>query len=440
MNRNRYCQKLWEFVSAELSPTPNERAFVSDVYASVNAVLDERNTIQIGSYRRFTAITPMHDLDMLYIIGAWQGFDDPRNVLQELERKLKSQFVPPNDYQSVISRQSHSITISLIRGSTEYFSVDVVPAYSRGINSYGEDMYMVPEIAQLTHTKRAQRYIKLTRSGDAMGWIPSDPRGYNRAATEMNAVNEDFRRATKFLKGWRAFQKSQDDDFKLKSFHLEQLVFGHFADDPSDDIFGAIFDIMRQLDRRIYQPKIPDRADATKFIDEYVRELTITQRQKILAARDGFMIALEDLEEHETPRKIIEARPRIRADKSEQYLFDQGIPILTEYDFGVVGNVRERTGGFRAFILNRLGRIDVDRQIDFERAREVPGADIYKWKVNNDDNTSQPRGEITDHHTLRQPEHAKYRGNHYVECFAIRDGVCIARSRQDVVLNSGIAA
>lgn len=273
-----------------------------------------------------------------------------------------------------------------------------------------------------------------------MGWIPSDPRGYNRAATEMNAINEDFRRATKFLKGWRAFQKSQDEDFKLKSFHLEQLVFRHFADNPAEDIYGAVFDVMRQLDRRIYQPQISDLADAARFIDEYLRELTITQRQKILAARDGFMIALEDLEEHETPRKIIEAQPRIRADKSEQYLFDQGIPILTEYDLGVVGNVRERTGGFRAYILDRLGRIDVDRQIDFERDREVPSTDIYKWKVKNDDNTSQPRGEITDHHTLRQPEHTKYRGNHYVECFAIRDGVCIARSRQNVVLNFGIAA
>ncbi|MDQ7812877.1 hypothetical protein, partial [Brevundimonas sp.] len=55
----RYAQK-------HLSPTENERQFVTRVYTSVRDVLGEANCLQIGSYPRYTAITPLHDLDVLY--------------------------------------------------------------------------------------------------------------------------------------------------------------------------------------------------------------------------------------------------------------------------------------------------------------------------------------------------------------------------------------
>ena len=61
--------------------------------------------------------------------------------------------------------------------------------------------------------------------------------------------------------------------------------------------------------------------------------------------------------------------------------------------------------------------------------------DYYSWKVKNDDKCIQPRGEITDHHTMNTPEQTKYKGNHYVECYAIRNGVCVAISRQNVILH-----
>ena len=410
---------------------------MSDVYVSVNNILGEQNTIQIGSYRRFTAITPMHDLDVLYILGKWQPNSDPGEALADVERKLAAAYEPPKGFHVQISRQSHSITMELRRGGDVHFSVDVVPAYSKGVNAYGEDMYMVPEIADLSPNRRADRYLDLINSGELMGWIPSDPRGYNRAATEMNGTNQDFRRATKFLKGWRAFRKASDDEFKLKSFHIEQLVFQFFAEQPNEDIFGAIFHVMRNLDRKVYQPQIRDRADPERFIDEYVRDLTITQRKKIISGRDGFMIALEDLQDNDSPRNVIEAEPRYRIGEKETYLFDQGIPILTDTEMKIVGNVRPRKGGFRAFVLDQLGIMQWDREIDFEILREVPSVDLYKWKVKNDDGSAQPRGEITDHHTLKRPEHTKYRGEHYAECFAIRNGICIARDRQNVTLTTG---
>jgi len=84
--------------------------------------------------------------------------------------------------------------------------------------------------------------------------------------------------------------------------------------------------------------------------------------------------------------------------------------------------------------------IQVDRKISFRVGNDAPAADVYKWKVKNDDDSREPRGEITDHNTLRDPEHTKYRGNHYVECYAIRGWVCIGRSHQNVVLETSWGA
>ena len=81
--------------------------------------------------------------------------------------------------------------------------------------------------------------------------------------------------------------------------------------------------------------------------------------------------------------------------------------------------------------------IDVERKIDFVSDFKGPyRIDLFKWKVRNDNSSPQPRGEITDHRTRNNPESTKYKGTHFVECYAIRDGVCIARNKQLVVLRS----
>ena len=81
--------------------------------------------------------------------------------------------------------------------------------------------------------------------------------------------------------------------------------------------------------------------------------------------------------------------------------------------------------------------IDVERKIDFVSDFKGPyRIDLFKWKVRNDSSSPQPRGEITDHRIRNNPESTEYKGTHFVECYAIRDGVCIARNKQLVVLRS----
>lgn len=439
MRKNELNNLLRDYVRNHLSPTSGEQSFVSGLYNALKPVLNNK-TLIIGSYARFTAIRPLHDLDVLYIAGEFDpNHLDPQRVLNELKSAVETKFENPTRYQYKISLQTHSVTILFLDSVEEIFSVDIVPAYTSGDkNEHGDDVYWVPEILRYSPRNRRTKYKELneTKSSELEWWLKSDPRGYIKAATDVNRINEDFRKTAKLVKRWKHNCKEKFEEFKLKSFHIEQGIYHIFQQNPDIEITDTVFQFFCDLPDFIAKPQIPDRADPSKFIDEYLTDLTEADRVKIIQARDAFLIKLENISQSTSVDSLLEADARRRRSDTEAYLFDSRIPIYIEPDipFSIRGRVLPRAGSFREFILNAVGLIPIDRKIEFRISRDETNADLHKWKVKNDDNSEQPRGEITDHRTLRDPEHSKYNGNHYVECYAIKNGVCIARARQNIVL------
>lgn len=430
---------LREYVRNHLSPTPEEQGFVSTIYNAFKSTLKNR-TLIIGSFARFTAIRPLHDLDILYIAGEFDPENlDPKLILEELRNTINSSFKNPTKYRYVVSQQTHSITVTFLKNQEEVFSVDIVPAFTSGEkNEYHDDIYWVPEILRFSKQNRIAKYEEFnnTKQSEVDWWIRSDPRGYIRASTDINAVNDDFRKTAKFIKRWKHNCKEKFGDFKLKSFHIEQGVFQIFRQKSDITIIDSVFLFFCNIPEFIDKPQIADRANPSKFIDEYLNNLTKGEKEKIIEVRDAFLIKLEELSQDSTVDDLLEADIRRRASASEEYLFDSHIPTYTDPNLtlAIKGKVLERTGSFRSYFLDFFGKIIVDREIEFRISADNTDADIYKWKVKNDDNSSQPRGEITDHKTLNDPEHTKFKGNHYVECYAVKNGVCIARAHQNVVL------
>ena len=66
MGKDKINSKFSEYAK-ELSPKPEERNMISEIYEKISEVLSGK-CIQIGSYPRYTSITPVHDLDILYIL------------------------------------------------------------------------------------------------------------------------------------------------------------------------------------------------------------------------------------------------------------------------------------------------------------------------------------------------------------------------------------
>ena len=435
---------LRKFVKDNLSPTKNEINLVSKIYEAVQEAIGS-NCFISGSFARYTAIRPLHDLDILNISGKFNVDEiNPEVILNELKNNLENHFKNPTELKLKIIVQSHSITMVFFDGKDEKFTIDIVPAFTSGDkNEFGDDIYFVPEILNVVHSKRKLLYEEFsrTKTNESEWWIKSDPKGYIRIASELNNVNKDFRRVVKFIKRWKYNCKEVEEEFKLKSFHIEQVLTEYFINNIKNEIFDSIFYFFQKLPQIIEKAQIPDRADSDKLIDDYIDKLTYEQKRVIIQARDCFLIKLEEFNETSSMNELIAACFYQRHGDSESFLFDYGIPILTDpkYSFKIDGYVKP-LDGYSAGWLSETPQLQKGltrgegktRYIKFDIRQNNVNAELYKWKVKNDNSCPQPRGEITDHRTLRDPESTAYAGNHYVECYAIKNNICIARAKRKV--------
>lgn len=195
MIKSKFNSKFRQYVQDNISIVEKDRKFVSAVYKSFQDVLGGNNTLQIGSYPRFTAIRPLHDLDILYILGDWDKNDhNPVSLLQAVQNKIENEYVNPTKYAYNVSLQSHSITIVFTEHGEEIFAVDIVPAYVYSGNEFNQDTYKVPEISEQKYRKRKQFYEQLQESDIDMGWIHTDPRGYIEITKQVNEANTQIQK------------------------------------------------------------------------------------------------------------------------------------------------------------------------------------------------------------------------------------------------------
>ncbi len=437
MQKSKIESLLRTYVKENLSPKQQDISFVSAVYNSFTDVLGKNNCRQIGSFPRYTAVRPLHDLDIIFKITE-NEFDsqNPENFLKDLVGQFKKNYTNPTSYVIKINIQTHSIGFLFMDGEDEVFAVDIVPALVRGKNEFDDDTFLVPEIIQFrSHKKREEFYKKLQISNQKMQWIKTDPLGYIVIASDINKKNQDFRKSVKFIKGWKNHCKSINENFKLKSFHLEQLITQQFNSNSSQSIFDALFECFSGLKENIEKPKLKDRADCNKYIDQYVSELTKIEVDAINQAIDAALIAFENFEGE--VQDIINAGYYERLSK-EKFLFDFKIPVLedSELTFEIDGFIKN-VPGFREYSakLSRFnGKVSKKNSIRFEILKNNTGNDSRKWKIRNDNCSDDPRGDLGYEDEPVRIESTLYDGKHFAECYAIKNGECIARSKADVII------
>lgn len=422
-------------LARNLSPKIGERNRIGKIYGSFNDLLGVNNCIQIGSYPRYTSISPVHDLDILYIMGDWnENKHNPGTALSELLKLIENDYKNPTDLEIKASIQNHSVTVAYLSSGDEVLSVDIVPAYISGKNEFQQDTYKVPEVI-----KEKRHSVRKGMPWEADGkdsWIKSDPRGYIQVAT-LVGENPDFRKAVKVIKKWKENLKGLDEDLKLKSFHIEQVITAEFSKNSDLTLFDAIFYFFTRLPEILDNPyQIPDRVNSDKLIDDYLVNLTEEQKEKIVQARDHTLIFLEEVGDALDISALLQPKFYERCSSSEEYLFDHQIPMLIDPAYGgfkIAADITDKDGNY-VRDLTAAGIVEAGRYLKFKRLNRV-GDCSYKWKVKNDNSSAEPRGDINNAKTKNVPEHTKYVGRHHVECYAIEEGICVARAKQFIILN-----
>ena len=139
-------------------------------------------------------------------------------------------------------------------------------------------------------------------------------------------------------------------------------------------------------------------------------------------------------------KTISQEQPRTvfgRRDEGEQFLSDFGIRENLTHTVKIDAHVVQ--DGYRPFLLRAaMQLLRKQRKLEFLIDRcTVTSPYSVKWKIKNSGDEAQRtgdlRGEIIDDLGYQtRKENTKYEGSHYVECYIIKDGVCVAKDRIDV--------
>lgn len=189
-----------------------------------------------GSYARDTAIAPLDDVDIIFVVNpqAWQSGllslpPSPETILRSFANAVRYRY--PN---SSIRTQRRSICLQL-----NHLDIDVVPAIEA--DSSGQ-MIWVPD----AHTGK---------------WIKSSPRAHSDAATQVNqASGGNFKPLVKLLKNWNSNLPSTAN---FKSFIVETMAARLFQKVGIPSLEKGLllfFDFMAHLD---------GKAQAYSWTDKY---------------------------------------------------------------------------------------------------------------------------------------------------------------------------
>ncbi len=428
---------------------------LSRLNASVNAVTNFLrgsdmfatyfgDTISQGSYAHRTIIRPVQDYedfdaDILFFLDEVSGWE-AKDYVQNLYTCLRGSPV----YRDKVSRKTRCVTVNYAGD----FHIDVVPFLAR-------------------HEKR---YVTNRHENN---YEETNPEGYNDWLEEKHRTsNYHLVKVIRLVKYLRNYKKS----FDVKSVVLNVLLGGRVNDaallaEPNcyADVPTTLRTVMNRLSEYVHvnviMPTILDPSGTGEnFGDRWDQDKYSNFRAQIIRYAEWIDDAYLEQDKPESVRKwrkiFGDAFPEEPAAQkssglvksaffppasyrdTEEDLSDHGIAVAIqpEYKVRITGRVM-RKHGFRDYKLSSSGsKVQIGRRMEFQITQcDVPEPVRIYWKIKNNGDEARRndciRGQIESRGNVRAiQEPTAFAGPHYVECYVVKNGVCVAKDRQEVII------
>lgn len=401
-----------------------------------------RDVIPQGSYAHKTIIRPVQENDefdadiLLYLneIAGWKASDYVEN--------LYACFRGNSTYKQKVSRRTRCVTVDYACD----FHVDVVPYLER----------------------HSQKYITNRHEND---YELTDPEGYNAWLDEQNRVAGRYLvkviRLMKYLRDYK-------NTFSVKSILLNVLL-GQQVNDAAllqdehcyDDVPTTLRTVMNRLSTYVRaNENIPtildpsgtgenfsDRwdqdgwANFRKWMIHYAEKIedAYTEKDKDASLKKWQVVFGDKFKKAAgaaTSGALVKASANLPVlyHNTEQHLPELGVPLALHphYLVRLDGYVLKETSMGAYYLSNRGGKVSRGRRIRFSVAScNVPAPYEVFWKVLNRGMKAKEkdcvRGQIErGDRVWRNVEPTSFPGPHYVECYIIKNGFCVAKDRQEV--------
>jgi len=386
------------------------------------------NTLQVGSFGRKTGIKGISDLDMLYIMpkSEWDTYEDNRQLalLQDVKAVVLNRY-PESD--SRVDRLVVTITY-------KDFHVELQPVFEQADGSF-----KYPD----------------TKNGGT--WKITKPRDEIKAVADLDAEkNSNPRRLCKMARAWRNkhgvgmggllidtlaynFLSSTTDYDTISFHHYDQFnrdFFAYLSELPKQGYYAAPGSMQHVKVKKAFQSKAKKAYRLCVEAIEAAGTQGVNDKWKRVFGRPFPANA------GAAKGSTLESST-ITWDDTEEFIEDR-YPVDIRYNMRIDCDVKQR--GFRAHRLSSMlasnAPLFANRMLEFEIVEiDVPGEYSIEWKVLNRGDEARRRnmirGQIAPdegHHT--KTERTLFKGDHLVECYAIKKGVVVAKDRIHVPIRT----
>ncbi len=398
-----------------------------------------------GSFRQETIIKPVDsdmdfDVDLMVKVKTVPGWE-PKDYLISLGAEFKK----TDRYKNLVDIRHHKERCVTVDYESD-FHIDIVPAIET-------------ESGCKIMNKKTNQFESTDGDGYAE-WF---------AARNDITKNKSLVKVTRLLKYIRDFSKK----FEVKSILLTTLL-GNMVNETDaeaglySDIKISFITLISKLDSFlqansvmpiIKNPILNEEDFNRKWTQEkysaFRAEIHRISRLSLEASLDmdkagslkkwqqifgdEFAYSADDIEDGDAPMQSTATSVPLVRDEGEQFLSDFGITENLQYNLKLNATVSQN--GFRLFeLLGTRNPLKKKCKLDFSITGDFPDDCEVKWKVKNYGTEAkgikQLRGEITDDPgSMHKEESTRYNGSHYVEAYAIRNGVCVAKDRISVPIS-----
>lgn len=374
------------------------------------------NQLMVGSYGRGTAIRGISDLDMLYILpalirGTYKGEDGPKKVLSRTRDAIKARY-PSTDVK---------VDRLVVVAQFQNFKFEVQPVFENEDKSFS-----YPD----TYTK---------------SWKVTKPRAEIDAIRSYDDVtNGNLRNLCRMTRAWK-----NEHGVVMGGLLIDTLAYNFFQSTTAyDTATTASYDAVV--------------CDFFKFLSEeddheHYAALGSGQRVKVKKkfqrkAKNAYELCLEAIDAEGTAKankswRLVFGQPVPSAETTEatraaypfnntEEFVEDRYPVDIRYDLSIDCTVTQ--DGFRTHYLRdmlaKLLPLKPQKSLKFSITEcAVPEPYTIKWKVLNRGDEAERRnmvrGQIIDSDSSKHDEATNFRGEHYVDCYVIKEGVVVARDR-----------
>jgi hypothetical protein len=258
--------------------------------------------------------------------------------------------------------------------------------------------------------------------------------------------------------------------FSFKGLLIDTLVHDHFEDNDwyADKGYGDYLEILTNLYKYL---KEQDKDQSFWYALGSRQKIYNTDGGKFISKAktafnklDGTSNSTEDIndilrgllgsdfpEESEETNEATSFSRSVQKTSGRHYRFERGatteefieerFPVDIRYDVRIDCSVSQngfRTSQLRNLLRQRFYRLSHNKSLDFYiEDTNCPRPYKIYWKVRNVGDEAKRRKQIRGSISQGESnghwhEHTSFNGPHYVECYLIKNGVCVAKDRIDV--------